>query len=80
MNLRQRDHRAPRAVVPRREADEIGEEHGGVLLAHLRERRVLDGEAVDRRRREIARQVAALALERRLAHHRLPRARDDQRQ
>ena len=79
MHLAQQpDHLVRRVPLgPVGEADEIGEEDGDVLLAHLRERRVLARQPVDGRRREIAGEVAALALERGLPLDQLARARDD---
>ena len=81
MHLAQEPDRLVRRVPlrPAREADEVGEEDGGVLLAHLRQRLILAGEAIDGRRREVAREVAALAFERRLPLDQPARARDDER-
>ena len=65
---------------PAGEADEVGEEHRHLLLPHLRQRCVLPRQPVDGGRREIAREVGALALQRRLPHHGLARARHDDRE
>ena len=70
----------PMPLRPGREGDEIDEEHGAVLLAHLGKCRVAPRQAVDGGGREVAREVGALALQRRLPEDEAARAPDDQRQ